>query len=75
MVDRMTEKDLQHRAVLAVASQYTYKKESIAYARELLKKEPQLWAYEIAQRELREDGFRVTQHRKDTIWRALGGKD
>lgn len=69
----MTAKELQSLAVAAVASQFSYKQCPHTFARELLAKEPQLWAYDIALADLRSDGFKVTQQRKDAIWKALGG--
>jgi len=64
---------MTERAVYAVASQYGYKPDPVAYAKELLAKEPQLWAASIAEADLRNDGLRVTKARKDAIWKALGG--
>ena len=70
----MDAKELTYRAVTAVASQYGYKADPVAFARELIAREPQLWAAEIAEAELRADGHRVTAARKAAIWKALGGK-
>lgn len=70
----MNTKEITYRAVSAVASQFGYKADPMAYAKELLAKEPQLWAASAVEAELRADGHRVTQARKDAIWKALGGK-
>lgn len=69
----MSNDEMTKRAIYAVASQYGYKDDPVAYAKELLAKEPQLWAASIAEEELRNDGLRVTQARKNAIWKALGG--
>lgn len=75
MAQAITTKELTYRAETAVASQFGYKgRDALAHARILLAKEPQLWAQSIAEDELRADGFKITQNRKDAIWRALGGK-
>jgi hypothetical protein len=71
----MDKKEIALRAVYAVASQFGYKADPIAYARELLAKEPQLWAAEIVENEIKADGFRVTKARKAAIWAAVGGKE
>lgn len=70
----MSQNEMTKRAIYAVASQYGYKDDPVAYAKELLAKKLQLWAMGIAEADLRSDGLRVTQARKDAIWKALGGQ-
>lgn len=70
----MSQNEMTKRAIYAVASQYGYKADPVAYAKELLAKEPQLWAMKIAEADLLSDGLRFTQARKDAIWKALGGQ-
>ena len=68
------EKLLSTFAIAAVAALYSYKPSPMSYARELLTREPQTWAYLAAIEDLEACGWRASRNRKDIIWATLGGK-
>lgn len=70
----MDRKEIQYRCESVIAMHYMHKEDAFTYAKELLKSAPQTWAYAEVQDQIKSDGFRVTQKRKDMIWEALGGK-
>lgn len=70
----VSKQDVEYFAVSAVAAQYRYKPNPMEYARELLARGPQTWAYLDAIEDLKACGWRATENRKNIIWATLGGE-